>query len=87
MEPVLLECPILILIYRLQTRPKKHQITWHWVKAHNGHSFNERADELANEGIKNFGVTSRLFRKPDQVAHLFFNYSYFIMLSNILPSF
>lgn len=30
---------------------KKHTITWNWVKAHNGHTMNERADELANEGI------------------------------------
>ena len=24
-----------------------HQIEWHWVKAHNGHAENERADALA----------------------------------------
>lgn len=28
-----------------------HVITWHWVKAHNGHRENEMADELANRGI------------------------------------
>jgi ribonuclease HI len=28
-----------------------HQITWHWVKAHNGHSMNERADALARKAI------------------------------------
>jgi ribonuclease HI len=26
---------------------KKHQITWEWVRGHDGHHFNERADVLA----------------------------------------
>lgn len=30
------------------------QITWHWVKAHNGHARNERADALANQGLAPF---------------------------------
>ena len=29
----------------------KHEIEWHWVKGHNGHPENERADQLANKGI------------------------------------
>jgi ribonuclease HI len=29
-----------------------HQIEWHWVKAHNGHPENERADALANMGVE-----------------------------------
>jgi ribonuclease HI len=29
----------------------KHHIEWHWVKGHNGHPENERADALANKGI------------------------------------
>lgn len=31
---------------------KSHQISWHWVKAHNGNELNERADYLANIGIE-----------------------------------
>jgi ribonuclease HI len=30
---------------------KRHEITWHWVKGHAGHPDNERADELARQGI------------------------------------
>jgi ribonuclease HI len=30
---------------------KRHEITWHWVKGHAGHPENERADELARQGI------------------------------------
>ena len=28
-----------------------HRIHWHWVKGHNGHPENDRADALANEGV------------------------------------
>ena len=30
---------------------KRHEISWHWVKGHDGHPENERADELARMGI------------------------------------
>ena len=30
---------------------KRHEISWHWVKGHDGHPENERADELARLGI------------------------------------
>ena len=30
---------------------KRHQVKWVWVKGHNGHPENERADALANRGI------------------------------------
>ncbi len=33
---------------------KRHEISWHWVKGHDGHPENERADELAREGMAPF---------------------------------
>lgn len=30
----------------------RHNVTWRWVKGHAGHLENERADELARQGIK-----------------------------------
>ncbi len=30
----------------------KHDIEWIWVRGHAGHRGNERADELANEGVR-----------------------------------
>ncbi|EJI84331.1 MULTISPECIES: ribonuclease HI [Alishewanella] len=32
---------------RLDAACQGHQISWHWVKGHNGHPENERCDELA----------------------------------------
>lgn len=35
----------------LDAAQKRHDISWHWVKGHAGHPENERADELARQGI------------------------------------
>ncbi len=32
----------------------QHAVSWHWVKGHAGHDLNERADQLANEGMAPF---------------------------------
>ena len=36
---------------RLDRARQAHQVHWHWVKGHAGHEGNERADQLANQGI------------------------------------
>jgi ribonuclease HI len=37
---------------RLDEATRRHTISWNWVKGHAGHELNERADELAREGVK-----------------------------------
>jgi len=36
---------------RLDEARNRHDVSWHWVKGHAGHPENERADELAREGM------------------------------------
>ena len=36
---------------QLEAAHSRHEMHWHWVKAHAGHAENERADELAGEGM------------------------------------
>ncbi|MBE7184896.1 MAG: ribonuclease HI [Methylobacterium mesophilicum] len=38
----------------LDEQRMRHKVTWHWVKGHAGHPENERADELAREGMRPF---------------------------------
>ncbi len=39
---------------RLDEAARRHKIIWNWVKGHAGHEHNERADELAREGMEPF---------------------------------
>lgn len=34
---------------RLHAAAQRHEMTWKWVKAHNGHPMNERVDTMATE--------------------------------------
>jgi len=36
---------------RLDDAQARHMVTWEWVKGHAGHPENERADELARQGM------------------------------------
>ncbi len=36
----------------LDVAAAKHEVTWHWVKGHSGDPGNERADELARQGME-----------------------------------
>ena len=38
----------------LEAETASHRIDWRWVRGHAGHHFNERADELAREGMAPF---------------------------------
>lgn len=42
---------------RLDEAQARHNVNWEWVKGHAGHPENERADELAREGMKPFKPT------------------------------
>ena len=36
---------------RLEQAAASHDVSWHWVRGHTGHPENERADELARQGL------------------------------------
>ena len=36
----------------LEIAEARHEVKWHWVRGHNGHAYNERADALARTGVK-----------------------------------
>ncbi len=37
---------------RLDVARTRHTVSWHWIKGHAGHALNERADQLANQGVE-----------------------------------
>ena len=39
---------------RLDAAQARHDVTWEWVRGHDGHPENERADELARDGMAPF---------------------------------
>ncbi len=43
---------------RLDEAQACHDVTWEWVKGHAGHPENERADELARDGMAPFKTSS-----------------------------
>ena len=45
---------------RLEASLHRHQVRWHWVKGHAGHDENERADQLAREGVAMARLKTRL---------------------------
>jgi ribonuclease HI len=47
---------------RLDAALASHEIKWHWVRGHAGHDLNERADELAREGISDMRAAARAGR-------------------------
>lgn len=39
----------------LETASGRHKVSWHWVRGHDGHAENERADALARRGVRQAG--------------------------------
>jgi ribonuclease HI len=42
----------------------RHEVSWHWVRGHSGHSINERADALARKGMAPFLKPKNRKRPP-----------------------
>ena len=42
---------------RLDRALAGHRVRWRWVRGHSGHAENERADQLANRGIREMART------------------------------
>jgi ribonuclease HI len=58
---------------RLEAALERHQVRWHWVRGHAGHTLNERADQLARDGIAavRAGAVGALSPSPVPGAKLF----------------
>jgi ribonuclease HI len=48
----------------LERAAARHEVRWHWVKGHNQHVGNERADALANRGV-DYARVQRRISSPD----------------------
>jgi len=44
---------------RLEAATTRHDVTWEWVKGHDGHPENERADKLARGGMAPFKTAGK----------------------------
>ncbi len=44
---------------RLDEAVNRHEVTWEWVRGHNGHSENETVDQMANSAIRGLSNNSR----------------------------
>ena len=44
---------------RLDAAISHHTVHWHWIRGHSGHDGNERADQLAREGIAEVRAAGR----------------------------
>lgn len=49
---------------RLDALAAKHTVEWHWVRGHNGHPENERADALARAGLEQARRGGQSVRQP-----------------------
>ena len=52
----------------LEAETATHKIDWRWVRGHAGHDLNERADELAREGMAPFLPRKAESREGRQVG-------------------
>jgi len=44
----------------LDAAQARHRVEWRWVRGHNGHAGNERADALANRGVGSAGKLQQI---------------------------
>ena len=44
---------------RLDAALAPHEVRWHWLRGHAGHDLNERADQLAREGLAETRASAR----------------------------
>jgi ribonuclease HI len=50
----------------LDAAQARHRVEWRWVRGHNGHAGNERADALANRGVSTAGKLQQIESSDSQ---------------------